>query len=58
MPGRGSDRGISCGEERTGISDHLFKPSIQDELAAHVDRTAVHHGDGAVCGDRGGGEII
>lgn len=40
-------------------SFYLFVPSpLQDELAAHVDRAAVHHGDGAVRGDRGGGEII
>ena len=40
-------------------SFYLFVPSpLQDELAAHVDRAAVYHGDGAVCGDRGGGETI
>ena len=27
-------------------------------MADHVDRAAVHHGDGTVRGDRGGGEII
>lgn len=40
-------------------SFYLFVPSpLQDELAAHVDRAAVYHGDGAVCGDRGGGEAV
>ena len=40
-------------------SFYLFVPSpLQDELAAHVDRAAVYHGDGAVCGDRDGGENI
>lgn len=40
-------------------SFYLFVPSpLQDELAAHVDRAAVYHGDGAVRGDRGGGETI
>ena len=36
-----------------------FVPSsLQDEPAAHVDHVAVYHGDGTVCGDRGGGENI
>ena len=40
-------------------SFYLFVPSpLQDELAAHVDRAAVHHGDGPLCSDRGGGENI
>lgn len=52
------DRGISGSKERAGISDHLLQPGVQDELAAHVDRAAVYHGDGAVRGDRGGGETI
>lgn len=52
------DRGISGSEKRTRISDHLFEPGIQDELAPYVNCPTVHYGDGAVCGDRGGGEII
>ena len=40
-------------------SFYLFVPSpLQDELAAHVDRAAVHHGNGAVCGDRSGGKNL
>ena len=40
-------------------SFYLFVPSpLQNELAAHVDHVAVYHGDGTVCGDRGGGEIV
>ena len=58
MPGGGGDRGIPGGKERAGVSDHLLQPSIQDELAPYVNCPSVHHGDGAVCGDRGGGEII
>ena len=40
-------------------SFYLFVPlPLQDELAAHVDRTSLHHGDGAVRGDRGGRENL
>ena len=52
------DRGISGSEKRARISDHLFEPGIQDELAAHVHCAAVYYGDGAVCSDRSGGETV
>ena len=58
MPRGGGDRRVPGGKERTGVSDHLFQPGLQDELAAHVDRAAVHYGNGAVCGDRSGGKNL
>ena len=58
MPGRRGDRRIPGGKERARLPDHLFQPGVQDELAAHVDRTALHYGNGAVCGDWSRREII